>query len=236
MWRAMRRSGGFGDLHGAAVLLTGAGGALGGALADAFVAEGARLILSDLDASALEQRAARIREQGGQASVRAANLLENVGIDGLVEAVEGDLGPVDVLVSNAGIETNARFDRLTREDIDAQLGIHLRGPVLLTHALVPGMIRRGRGRAADSSARRPAVGLPADRRPCPRADRDAELLAPDRGARREGLVTAAQKGHARGPRDGSHRRPGVQPHQAGRPAQLPCPHRRRPPRRIGPET
>lgn len=141
----MRRSSGLGGLRGATVLLTGAGGALGEAFMDAFAAQGARLVLSDLDAGALEPRAARLRERGVQASVRAANLLEDDGIDGLLEAVEGDLGPVDVLVSNAGIETNARFDRLTREDIDAQLGIHLRAPMLLTHALVPGMIRRGRG-------------------------------------------------------------------------------------------
>jgi short-subunit dehydrogenase len=141
----VRRSTGFGSLRGATVLLTGAGGALGDALADALAAEGANLVLSDLDASDLEQRASRLRRGGVRVSVHAANLLRDDGIDGLMDAVGGELGPIDVLVSNAGIETNSRFDRLAGEDIDAQLGIHLRGPMMLTRALLPGMLDRGRG-------------------------------------------------------------------------------------------
>ena len=141
----MRRPVGFGSLRGATVLLTGAGGALGDAFVDALAAEGANLILSDLDASALDERASRARGRGATVEVVAADLLSDEGIDELVRAVEDAPGPVDVLVSNAGIETNARFDRLAREDLDAQLGIHLRGPVMLTHALLPGMLERGRG-------------------------------------------------------------------------------------------
>lgn len=141
----MKRSGGFGSLRGATALLTGAGGALGEAIAGSLASQAVNLILSDLDADALERQAERLRARGARVSVQAANLLTDEGIDDLAAAVEGGLGPVDVLVSNAGIETNARFDRLTREDIDAQLGIHLRAPILLTHLLLPGMLARRRG-------------------------------------------------------------------------------------------
>jgi short-subunit dehydrogenase len=125
--------------------VTGAGGALGDAFVDALSMEGSNLILSDLDASALEERASRARGKGVSVDVRPADLLRDDGIEGLVDAVNQASSSVDVLVSNAGIETNSRFDRLAREDLDAQLGIHLRGPMMLTHALLPGMLERGRG-------------------------------------------------------------------------------------------
>jgi short-subunit dehydrogenase len=126
------------------VLVTGAGGALGEALARAFAAEDASLLLSDLDEAALRRLAATL-EPDGEVAIRAADLLDDAELDALVEAVEGELGPVDVFVSNAGIETNDRFVALRGDEIDAQLGIHLRAPMLLTRALLPGMIRRGRG-------------------------------------------------------------------------------------------
>ena len=133
------------DLQGAGVLLTGSSGALGEPLADMLAARGARLFLSDLDGEALKRQATRLRDGGASVEVRAADLLDDCQLDSLIEEACRHLRHVDVLIVGAGVESNARFDRLERHEIEAQLGIHLRVPMLLAHALIPSMIARGRG-------------------------------------------------------------------------------------------
>jgi uncharacterized protein len=126
------------QLGGTTVLLTGASGGIGQAVARALHARGALVLLSGRRAGALEELRA---ELGGNAEVLEADLAERAGVATLAERA----GPVDVLVANAGLPASGRLERFTPEEIDRALDVNLRSPIQLSRALVPGMVERGRG-------------------------------------------------------------------------------------------
>jgi short-subunit dehydrogenase len=78
----------------------------------------------------------------------------------LIARAEAEIGPIDILVNNAGIETVARFERDTPEAFDRVLAVNLHAPIALTLAVVPGMLRRGRGHVVNISSGAGKVGVP----------------------------------------------------------------------------
>jgi short-subunit dehydrogenase len=118
------------------VLLTGATGGLGGAIARAFAARGARLILTGRRSDLLEPLVA---EEGGLGI--ACDLSRREEVERLVR----EAGTVDVLVANAGVPATGLLDELTQEQIDRMIDVNLRAPIALARALAPSMIHRGRG-------------------------------------------------------------------------------------------
>jgi short-subunit dehydrogenase len=124
-------------ISGARVLLTGATGGLGRAIARALDERGAHVILTGRDQEALEQLARELRS----VETLAADLAER----GDVVALPGRAGQVDILVNNAGLPGSGRLESYSDEEIDRVLDVNLRAPIMLTHALLPGMIERRRG-------------------------------------------------------------------------------------------
>jgi short-subunit dehydrogenase len=120
------------------VLITGATGGLGHAIARAFGARGARLILTGRRADVLEPLA---QELGGRAST--CDLSDRAQVDRL--ASEAIAAEVDVLVANAALPASGLLTALTQEEVDRMLEVNLRAPIALAHALAPKMIERGRG-------------------------------------------------------------------------------------------
>ena len=130
------------DLHGRGALVTGATGGLGIAICEALAMHGAELIVSDIEASACEDLAGRLRDAGQRARGIAADLSRHEQVDALVAAA----GAVDVLVCNAGIQGPAGpLGALADADIDRVLEVNLKSALRLTQALVPGMAARGGG-------------------------------------------------------------------------------------------
>lgn len=124
------------NLAGSGVLLTGATGGLGHAIARALAARGARLVLSGRRTDVLES----LRSELGARAV-AADLADAEAIGPLL----ADAGDVDVLVANAALPGSGPLDDYTAEQIDRALDVNLRAPMLLAHALAPAMAQRGRG-------------------------------------------------------------------------------------------
>jgi len=118
------------------VLITGASGGLGQAIARALSDCGGELILSGRRAEVLEPLA---EELGARAL--AVDLSEPSEFDRLLEQA----GEVDILIANAGIPAAGRLESFTRDQVNRTLDVNLRAPVLLTHALLPGMLERARG-------------------------------------------------------------------------------------------
>jgi short-subunit dehydrogenase len=118
------------------VLLTGASGGLGAAIARRLAAEGARLVLSGRRSDVLEALA---NEVG--AETVAADLAERDALDALVAAA----GAVDVLVANAALPASGPLDDFSVEQIDRALDVNLRAPIQLARALLPGMVERRQG-------------------------------------------------------------------------------------------
>jgi short-subunit dehydrogenase len=126
------------QLGGSSVLLTGASGGIGGAIARALHARGARVVLSGRRADVLERLRA---ELGAEATVVEADLADAAAVRRLVERC----GQLDALVANAGLPASGRIEGFTPEEIDRALDVNLRAPIQLSRALVPGMVERGRG-------------------------------------------------------------------------------------------
>jgi short-subunit dehydrogenase len=126
------------ELKGARVLLTGATGGIGHALARALHGRGARLVLTGRRADVLGRLQA---ELGEQAEALPADLASEDGVARLAE----EAGAVDVLVANAALPGTGRLESFSAQEIDRVLDVNLRAPIQLAHALVPGMRERGAG-------------------------------------------------------------------------------------------
>jgi short-subunit dehydrogenase len=120
------------------VLVTGATGGIGGAIARALHAHGATVILTGRREELLEELRASL---GGRAQVVAADLAEREGPARLAEAA----GAVDVLVANAALPASGRVEEFAPDEIDRSIDVNLRAPIQLTRALLPGMLERRRG-------------------------------------------------------------------------------------------
>jgi short-subunit dehydrogenase len=127
------------ELAGSRVLLTGATGGLGRAIAKALATRGAKLSLSGRKAEALEALAAELAGEGHRA------LPCDLGQAGAAEQLAAEAGEVDALVANAGLPGSGRLTDFTSEQLVKALRVNLESPILLARALEPQMLDRGRG-------------------------------------------------------------------------------------------
>jgi 3-oxoacyl-[acyl-carrier protein] reductase len=134
-------------LVGRVALITGASGGIGQALGRRLAAEGARLALGyGANAAAAEDLASEIIAAGGHAVPVQADLRGAESPAALIEATQDKLGPVDVMVSNAGLGRRQSFAEIAGTDFDDMIAVNLRAPFLLAQRVVPGMLERGFGR------------------------------------------------------------------------------------------
>src|SRR5262245_133049 len=132
-------------LQGRVALVTGGGRGIGRAIALAFAAEGARVAVTARTAAELEDAVTAVRAQGGQAVAVTADLADRPAAQALVGRVQEALGPVEVLVNNAGIGSSAGPRPVAEYDDafwDLSLAVNLTAPYLLSKAVLPGMTAR----------------------------------------------------------------------------------------------
>jgi short-subunit dehydrogenase len=133
------------ELKGRTALVTGASGGLGTHIAKRLAREGVDVAISGRREPELQRVAEELRQLGVKAAAIPADLADLGNIDPLVEGVEAELGAVDLLINNAGVENVAAFTTYTREELTSMVDVNLTAPLLLTHRLAPGMLERGRG-------------------------------------------------------------------------------------------
>ena len=126
-------------------LVTGAGGGLGGFIARALAAEGVNLALTDLPEAPLDGLAAELRSRGVRVEHVPADLADGEERRRLATWAGDALGPVDVLVNNAGLEHGGSFLRSTETELEAIVAVNLLAVMGLTRILLAGMLERGRG-------------------------------------------------------------------------------------------
>jgi 3-oxoacyl-[acyl-carrier protein] reductase len=128
-------------------LITGAGGGIGGAIADAYAREGAALCLTDRDgARGLAPVAERCRAHGAAVTVVTGDVSDPDGAAAIVAAAQEGLGGVDVLVNAAGIASQALVAEMDVAMWDEMLRVNLRSVFLCSRGVLPGMLDRGWGR------------------------------------------------------------------------------------------
>jgi 3-oxoacyl-[acyl-carrier protein] reductase len=131
------------DLSGKTALVTGASGGIGGAIARAIHAQGAAVALSGTRQSALDALAA---ELGTRVAVCPADLREAGSAEALIVAAEAALGPLTILVNNAGFTRDMLALRMADADWQGVLDVDLSAPFRLIRAALRGMLKRRAGR------------------------------------------------------------------------------------------
>jgi short-subunit dehydrogenase len=127
------------ELHRKTVLLTGATGGLGRAIAEALAARGATLILSSRKGEELDALVLALPGVGHR------RIVCDLGEPDAAERLAADAGAVDVLVANAGLGANGRIDKFEAEQVELVVRVNLEAPIRLARALVPAMRERGSG-------------------------------------------------------------------------------------------
>jgi NAD(P)-dependent dehydrogenase (short-subunit alcohol dehydrogenase family) len=135
------------NLAGRRAIITGGARGIGLACVRRFAAEGAAVLVVDLDVQAGEAVAAELKGQGATAAFHAADLSRPEAIEGVVEAAVEALGGIDILVNNAGVAPMSDFFELTAEGFDRVMAINLKAPFLLTQAAARRMREQGTGGA-----------------------------------------------------------------------------------------
>ncbi len=134
------------------VLLTGASRGLGVEMARRFAGVGARLALAARSASDLEKVRADMEGRGAKAIAVPADVSDLESLRAMLKEVESALGPVDVLVNNAGIEDVFNFEGTSPERIEQIVQVNLIGPLWLTRLVLPSMIERRTGHICNISS------------------------------------------------------------------------------------
>ena len=158
LWRRMSRPAY--DFREKVVLITGGSRGLGLVLARQFAAKGAKLALCARDAAELDLAAENLRQDGIDAFVHACDVSDGSGVREMVARTEAALGPVNVLVNNAGIIQVGPAETMTREDYEQSLRVHFWGCYNTVEAVLPGMRQRRDGRIVNISSIGGKVSVP----------------------------------------------------------------------------
>jgi len=134
-------------------LVTGGSQGIGKAIAEKLCAAGAAGAIAALDDRALKSTSAEFQSKGFKFKSYGVDLSDDAQADSVVKSVVRDLGPVDILINNAGITgPTGRADQLALGDWDKTLQINLRTPFVLSRAVIPSMIERKTGRIINISS------------------------------------------------------------------------------------
>jgi NAD(P)-dependent dehydrogenase (short-subunit alcohol dehydrogenase family) len=134
-------------LDGKIALVTGGARGLGLTMATALAEAGADIALSGRSRESCRQAAEGIAASTGRrASAFSADVSKLAEVEGLLAEVEAGLGPVDILINNAGINIRGPIQDLSEADWDAVIATNLKGPFLCSRAFGPPMVKRGWGR------------------------------------------------------------------------------------------
>jgi 3-oxoacyl-[acyl-carrier protein] reductase len=137
-------------------IITGAANGIGFATAQKFSDEGALAIICDMNQEQVDAAVKKIVDAGGRAEGYVLNVTDRASIDLVVAALIARHGHIDVLINNAGITKDARLVNMTEQQFDAVIDVNLKGVFNCTQAVVPHMLKAGKGSIVSASS---VVGL-----------------------------------------------------------------------------
>lgn len=132
-------------MAGVSAIVTGAGSGIGMAIAERLATDGYAVLVNDLSAERAETVAEAIRTSGGIAAAVAGDVSAEADVAAMHQTAVDTHGEVGLLVNNAGIAHQSPFEKLEVADFDRMFAVHVRGTFLATKAVLPAMLRAGKG-------------------------------------------------------------------------------------------
>lgn len=149
-----------GQLTGKVAVVTGGGRGIGLAIAEALAGAGAALALLGRSGAALERAALGIERGGGRAVALVCDITDSALVRAAFDQVRGTLGPVDLLVNNAGMTASVKFAETDDATWEQIMRVNVTAPFYCCRAAVPDMIARGGGRIVNIASVAALHGLP----------------------------------------------------------------------------
>jgi 3-oxoacyl-[acyl-carrier protein] reductase len=142
-----------GNLHGHTALVTGGSRGIGAAVVQSLAQAGAAVAVNYRErASEANALVKAIAEAGGRAIAIAADVSQSDVVAQMVQRVKSDLGPIDILINNAGIAITRGIEDLSEADFDQTIAVNLKSVFLCTQAVLPMMRSKGWGRIVNISS------------------------------------------------------------------------------------
>jgi NAD(P)-dependent dehydrogenase (short-subunit alcohol dehydrogenase family) len=141
------------------VIVTGGAQGIGRACVEAFAAEGAAVVIADIDADGGENTAEAVRARGGRAQFIRTDVGDAGQAQRLIDQTLAAFGRLDVLINNAGIIKTAEFLEISEADFDAVLRVNLKGVFLVGQAAARVMVRQGKGAIVNMSSANAVVAI-----------------------------------------------------------------------------
>ncbi|WP_300441201.1 2-hydroxycyclohexanecarboxyl-CoA dehydrogenase [Zoogloea sp.] len=145
-------------IKGKVSIVTGGAGGIGASICRRFAEEGAIVAVFDINQDAAEAVVTEIRAKGGSAAAFGVDLTSQESVVAAVTAAEAQLGPTDILVNNAGWDHAAPFLKTDKALWDKIVAVNLYGPLYMHHAVLKGMVERGRGKVVNVASDAARVG------------------------------------------------------------------------------
>ncbi|MGF7159233.1 3-oxoacyl-[acyl-carrier protein] reductase [Rhodoligotrophos appendicifer] len=120
-------------------LITGSGGGMGRAHALLMAERGADIVVADLDGEKAAETAEMVRERGRRAHVETVDMGDTKAVKEMVKSAAAALGPIGILVNNAGFGQRAEFTDISESDFDRMFAVHVRGSFFATQTVIPAM-------------------------------------------------------------------------------------------------
>jgi len=145
---------------GRVAVVTGAASGMGLAIARKLAARGDRIGLLDLQGDAARQAAEDLRASGGQAAAAEVDVTDRAAVDAALDKIRAELGPIEIMVTSAGLDAFERFTDISVESWERILAVNLTGTFHCVQSAVPDMIEAGWGRIVTISSSSAQSGAP----------------------------------------------------------------------------
>lgn len=147
-------------LRGKRILITGGAQGIGFAIAEQLAAKGAEIILTDINETNLDDAKRRLETSGARIHTYTLDVTVHEQIAELRETIRGEVGPIDVLVNNAGIVFGGPFLEVPLEQHVKTYRVNAEGPVAVTHYFLPDLIAAAEGHVVNVSSASGLIALP----------------------------------------------------------------------------
>jgi NAD(P)-dependent dehydrogenase (short-subunit alcohol dehydrogenase family) len=138
--------------EGTTAIVTGGAAGLGLAITEAVAARGTKVAIFDINADGIDVQVERLRRDGANVAGYVVDVSNRGAVESAVAQVRADLGPVLMLVNNAGIEQFGKFAEITDEQWDRVMAVNLRGPYICAQVVLPDMLDAQWGRIVNISS------------------------------------------------------------------------------------